>query len=111
MTAREPGDDTPFSVAVVVDLGLMGRDGLSTAVGPLGGSKAAQNPLGPRDLHTIQNLLQYKEYVDDVDSMHFVPPSYCFLPVHLNLSLTGVILLTRITSSKKAGRGTLATTV
>lgn len=66
MTAREPGDDAPFSVAVVIDLGLMGRDGLSTAVGPLGGSKAAQNPLGPRDLNTIQNLLQYKEYVDDV---------------------------------------------
>ncbi|KAL4064768.1 Metallo-dependent phosphatase-like protein [Scleroderma yunnanense] len=61
VTAREPGDDTPFSVAVVVDLGLMGRDGLSTAVGPLGGSKAAQNPLGPRDLNTIQNLLQYKD--------------------------------------------------
>ncbi|KAG6329001.1 hypothetical protein ID866_10088 [Astraeus odoratus] len=61
ITARKPGDDTPFSVAVVADLGLMGRDGLSTSVGPLGGSKAAENPLGPRDLNTIQNLLQYKD--------------------------------------------------
>ncbi|KAI6133822.1 Metallo-dependent phosphatase-like protein [Pisolithus croceorrhizus] len=61
VTAREAGDETPFSVAVVVDLGLMGRDGLSTSVGPLGGSSAAANPLGPRDLNTIQGLLQNKD--------------------------------------------------
>ncbi|KAI6020974.1 Metallo-dependent phosphatase-like protein [Pisolithus microcarpus] len=64
VTAREAGDETPFSVAVVVDLGLMGRDGLSTSVGPLGGSSAAANPLGPRDLNTIQGLLQNKDTYD-----------------------------------------------
>ncbi|KAI6028966.1 Metallo-dependent phosphatase-like protein [Pisolithus marmoratus] len=61
VTARKAGDETPFSIAVVVDLGLMGRDGLSTSVGPLGGSSAAANPLGPRDLNTIQGLLQNKD--------------------------------------------------
>ncbi|KAH7884196.1 Metallo-dependent phosphatase-like protein [Phlebopus sp. FC_14] len=60
-TARAAGDETPFTVAVVVDLGLMGADGLSTAVGPLGGSSAAANPLGPHDLNTIQSLLEYKD--------------------------------------------------
>lgn len=60
-TARQPGDDTPFSIAVAVDLGLMGKDGLSTAVGPLGGSNGAQDPLGPRDLNTIQSLLQNRD--------------------------------------------------
>ena len=58
-TAREAGDETPFSVAVVIDLGLMGADGLSTKVGPYGG---AANPLGPYDLNTIQSLLENKEY-------------------------------------------------
>lgn len=58
-TAREPGDQTPFTIAVVIDLGLMGADGLSTKVGPYGG---AANPLGPYDLNTIQSLLEYKEY-------------------------------------------------
>jgi acid phosphatase type 7 len=41
----------------------MGADGLSTRVGPLGGASGAANPLGPRDLNTIQSLLEYKEYV------------------------------------------------
>ncbi|KIJ60135.1 hypothetical protein HYDPIDRAFT_99288 [Hydnomerulius pinastri MD-312] len=60
-TSRAAGDETPFTVAVVVDLGLMGADGLSTAVGPLGGSKGAANPLGPNDLNTIQSLLENKD--------------------------------------------------
>ncbi|KAF9235697.1 Metallo-dependent phosphatase-like protein [Melanogaster broomeanus] len=57
-TAREAGDNGPFTVAVVVDLGLMGADGLSTAVGPYGGALA---PLGPNDLNTIQSLLENKD--------------------------------------------------
>ncbi|KAF8240514.1 Metallo-dependent phosphatase [Tricholoma matsutake] len=60
-TARAAGDETPFTIAVVVDLGLMGADGLSTRVGPLGGASGAANPLGPRDLNTIQSLLEYKD--------------------------------------------------
>jgi acid phosphatase type 7 len=47
----------------VVDLGLMGANGLSTRVGPLGGASGAANPLGPHDLNTIQSLLEYIEYV------------------------------------------------
>jgi acid phosphatase type 7 len=59
VTARAAGDETPFTVVIVVDLGLTGADGLSTCVGPYGG---AANPLGPHDLNTIQSLLEYKEY-------------------------------------------------
>ena len=44
-TAREAGDEAPFTVAVVIDLGLMGADGLSTKVGPYGG---AANPSWPQ---------------------------------------------------------------
>jgi hypothetical protein len=57
-TAREAGDETAFTVAVVIDLGLMGADGLSTKVGPYGD---AANPLGPNDLNTIQSLIENKD--------------------------------------------------
>ncbi|KAF8425039.1 Metallo-dependent phosphatase-like protein [Boletus edulis BED1] len=57
-TALETGDETPFTIAVVIDLGLMGADGLSTKVGPYGG---AANPLGPNDLNTIQSLIENKD--------------------------------------------------
>ncbi|KAG8220622.1 Metallo-dependent phosphatase-like protein [Butyriboletus roseoflavus] len=57
-TAREAGDEAPFTLAVVVDLGLMGADGLSTKVGPYGG---AANPLGPHDLNTIQSLIENQD--------------------------------------------------
>ncbi|KAH8691669.1 Metallo-dependent phosphatase-like protein [Talaromyces proteolyticus] len=50
-TSRPIGDETPYSVAVVVDMGLMGKDGLSTSVG-----KGAANPLGPGDKNTQQSL-------------------------------------------------------
>lgn len=52
-TSRRAGDKTPFTMAVVVDMGLMGPDGLSTSVG-----KGAANPLGPNDTNTIQSLEQ-----------------------------------------------------
>ncbi|KAF9219062.1 Metallo-dependent phosphatase [Gyrodon lividus] len=70
-TARAAGDDTPFTIAVVVDLGLMGADGLSTAVGPFGG---AANPLGPNDLNTIQSLLENKDTYEFV--AHFGDIAY-----------------------------------
>ncbi|KAF8553524.1 Metallo-dependent phosphatase [Imleria badia] len=57
-TAREAGDEAAFTVAVVIDLGLMGADGLSTKVGPYGG---AANPLGQNDLNTIQSLIENKD--------------------------------------------------
>lgn len=50
-TSRPAGDGTPYSIAVVVDLGLVGPDGLTTHVG-----KGAANPLGPHDNNTIQSL-------------------------------------------------------
>jgi hypothetical protein len=52
-TSRPAGDNTPYSVAIAVDLGLMGPDGLTTHVG-----NGAANPLGPNDLNTIQSLVQ-----------------------------------------------------
>ncbi|KAF8968595.1 metallophosphoesterase [Flammula alnicola] len=53
-TSRESGDHTPFTTAVVVDLGLIGPDGLSTTVG-----KGAANPLAPGEINTIQSLQQH----------------------------------------------------
>jgi len=70
-TAREAGDDTVFTVAVVIDLGLMGADGLSTKVGPYGG---AASPLGPNDLNTIQSLMEYKDTYDFI--AHFGDIAY-----------------------------------
>ncbi len=52
-TSRVAGDQTPFTVAYVADLGLIGPDGLSTTVGV-----GAANPLGPHDHTTIQILEQ-----------------------------------------------------
>jgi acid phosphatase type 7 len=50
-TSRPTGDETPFTVAIVVDLGVIGPGGLSTTVG-----KGAASPLGPNDTNTIQSL-------------------------------------------------------
>ncbi|GLB39268.1 putative iron/zinc purple acid phosphatase-like protein C [Lyophyllum shimeji] len=58
-TPREAGDHTPFSTAVVVDLGTMGAMGLSTHVG-----NGADNPLGPNDTNTIQSLIQHQSEFD-----------------------------------------------
>ncbi|KKK24806.1 hypothetical protein AOCH_005047, partial [Aspergillus ochraceoroseus] len=51
-TSRHKGDHTPYSMAVVVDLGLIGADGLSTTVG-----NGAANPLKPGDNNTLQSLM------------------------------------------------------
>lgn len=50
-TSRAAGNATPFTVAVVVDLGVMGADGLTTRVG-----NGAANPLKPGQHNTIQSL-------------------------------------------------------
>ena len=52
-TSRAAGDGMPYSIAVVVDLGLIGPEGLTTHVGT--GSK---NPLGPNDQNTVQSILK-----------------------------------------------------
>ncbi|KDQ59171.1 hypothetical protein JAAARDRAFT_68699 [Jaapia argillacea MUCL 33604] len=51
-TGRVAGDKTPYSIAVVVDLGLIGPQGLSTSVG-----NGAANPLKPGETTTIESLL------------------------------------------------------
>lgn len=52
-TSRRPGDGTPYSVAVAIDMGTMGSDGLSTT----GGAGVDPNAvLGPNDTNTIQSL-------------------------------------------------------
>ena len=58
-TSRPAGDDTPYSIAVVVDLGTMGPDGLTTHVG-----KGATNPLRVNEINTIQSLSQFKSGYD-----------------------------------------------
>ena len=101
-TAREAGDEAAFTVAVVIDLGLMGADGLSTKVGPYG---SAGSPLGPNDLNTIQSLIENKEYALLSTSQ---PSSLIPCPVLMNSSLTSAISPMLITLSKKAGKATLA---
>ncbi|EMC92676.1 hypothetical protein BAUCODRAFT_27030 [Baudoinia panamericana UAMH 10762] len=58
-TPRVAGDHTPYVAAVVVDLGTMGRDGLSEVVG-----SGAANPLQPGEVNTIQSLRQFKSQYD-----------------------------------------------
>jgi acid phosphatase type 7 len=58
-TSRPAGDGTPYSIAVVVDLGTMGPDGLTTHVG-----KGAANPLRVNETNTIQSLSQFKPGYD-----------------------------------------------
>lgn len=53
-TPRVAGDHTPFVAAVVVDLGTMGRDGLSTTVGT-----GAASPLKPGE-NTITSLQDFQ---------------------------------------------------
>jgi hypothetical protein len=60
-TARLAGDGTPFSFAMVGDLGTMGPDGLSTKVGT-----GAANPLSPGDKTTIDSLISMKPNFDFV---------------------------------------------
>lgn len=52
-TSRKAGDDTPFSVAVVVDLGTMGSKGLTTSAGV---GVASTNVLRPGERNTIDSL-------------------------------------------------------
>ncbi|KAL2126354.1 hypothetical protein VTI74DRAFT_1133 [Chaetomium olivicolor] len=69
-TSRKAGKKTPFSFAMLGDMGTFGPDGLSSTVG-----KGAANPLKPGDLTTIQSLTSYKDsydfiwHVGDEDSL------------------------------------------
>lgn len=98
-TARLAGDDKPLTVRAAVprkrrrvgllnsllalvgqiatfgDLGLMGRDGLSTKTGPIGGDN--YTALGASETNTIQSLLQMKdtyEFLYHVGDIGYVTP-------------------------------------
>lgn len=58
-TSRPAGDHKPFEMAVVVDLGTMGKDGLTTTTG-----KGAANPLKPGEINTIQSVDSAKSGFD-----------------------------------------------
>lgn len=58
-TSRVAGDRTPFEVAVAIDMGTMGVDGLSTTTG-----KGAGGALKPGELNCIQSL---ENFIDDYD--------------------------------------------
>jgi hypothetical protein len=60
-TSRVAGDMTPFSIAVVVDLGTMGTRGLTTSAGT--GVKP-QNILKPGETNTIESLTKYRNDFD-----------------------------------------------
>lgn len=52
-TGRLAGDGTPYSVAVVVDMGTFGPQGLTTHAGK---GVAPTNVMGPNDNNTIQSM-------------------------------------------------------
>ncbi|CZR62525.1 related to acid phosphatase precursor (pH 6-optimum acid phosphatase) [Phialocephala subalpina] len=52
-TSRPAGDGTPYSVAIVVDLGTMGAQGLTTSAGK---GVVSTNILTPNETNTIQSL-------------------------------------------------------
>lgn len=60
-TALAPGDNSPYTIAVVGDLGTMGSLGLSDHVPP-----GAANPLTTGEVNTIQRLTMNKNQYDHV---------------------------------------------
>lgn len=60
-TSRTPGDMTPYSVAVVIDLGTMGHNGLTTYAGQ---GVSPNNILQPGEQNTIQSLDAVKDDFD-----------------------------------------------
>ncbi|KAF8307936.1 Metallo-dependent phosphatase [Clavulina sp. PMI_390] len=64
-TARAPGDDTPFTAALVIDLGVFGPDGLSTR-NTSSTNKTITYPLKPGEHTTIQRLMAMSDVFDFV---------------------------------------------
>ena len=52
-TGKPAGDMTPYSIAVVVDMGTMGPEGLYTSAGT---GVASTNVLAPGEINTVQSL-------------------------------------------------------
>jgi len=60
-TSRPSGDTTPYSIALVVDMGTFGPDGLSTTAGT---GVSPNNILKPGETNTIQSITAV---LDDID--------------------------------------------
>jgi acid phosphatase type 7 len=60
-TSRPAGDDTPYSIAVVVDMGTFGPEGLGTTAGT---GVSPNNILKPGETNTIQSITSA---LDDID--------------------------------------------
>jgi hypothetical protein len=52
-TSKVAGDSTPYSIAVVVDMGTMGPEGLTTSAGK---GVSPNNILKPGEINTIRSL-------------------------------------------------------
>lgn len=73
-TSRRAGDGTPYSVAVIIDIGTMGPKGLTTSGGQ---TVSPNNILKPGDNNTIQSL---EAVVNDFDFV-LHRECACFAPV------------------------------
>lgn len=62
-TSRAAGDTTPYAVAIVIDMGAMGSEGLTTSAGT---GIAPQDILMPGEQNTIQSLTSLVETYDFV---------------------------------------------
>ncbi|KKA25173.1 hypothetical protein T310_0764 [Rasamsonia emersonii CBS 393.64] len=91
-TSRVPGDHTPYTIAVAVDLGLMGPDGLTTHVG-----NGASNPLGPNDTNTIQSI---EQNLDDIDFL-WHPGDIAYADYWLKEEIQGFLPNTTIADGAK----------
>lgn len=60
-TARAAGDGTAFAVAVAIDLGTMGPQGLTTTAGK---GVGVNNTLSVGDLNTIESMAKYANTFD-----------------------------------------------
>ena len=60
-TSRVPGDGTPYTVAVTIDMGTMGPEGLSTSAG---NGVSANNVLQPGETNTVQSLIAAVDQFD-----------------------------------------------
>lgn len=62
-TSRAAGVEHEFSVAVVVDMGTMGSQGLTTTAGQ---GVSPNNTLKPNEINTVQSLERYRDSYDFV---------------------------------------------
>jgi hypothetical protein len=85
-TGKPAGDMTPYSIAVVVDMGTMGPEGLSTSAGT---GVAANNILKPGETNTVQSL------TSAVDQFEFLwhPGDIAYADYWLKEELQGMEIL------------------